>query len=49
MVGMGGTAAEVFRDRALALPPLNETLARRALESLKSWPLCCKAIAAAPA
>lgn len=39
MVGMGGVAAEVFRDRALALPPLNETLARRALESLKSWPL----------
>lgn len=39
MVGMGGTAAEVFRDRALALPPLNESLARRALESLKSWPL----------
>ena len=39
LVGMGGTAAEVFRDRALALPPLNETLARQALESLKSWPL----------
>lgn len=39
LVGMGGTAAEVFQDRALALPPLNETLARRALESLKSWPL----------
>ncbi|HID77779.1 MAG TPA: bifunctional acyl-CoA synthetase/GNAT family N-acetyltransferase [Planctomycetaceae bacterium] len=39
MVGMGGTAAELFRDRALALPPLNESLARRALESLKSWPL----------
>ena len=39
MVGMGGTGAEVFRDRALALPPLSETLARRALESLKSWPL----------
>jgi len=39
MVGMGGTAAEVFRDRALALPPLSESLARRALESLKSWPL----------
>ena len=39
MVGMGGVAAEVFRDRALALPPLNEALARRALESLKSWPL----------
>ena len=39
MVGMGGTAAELFRDRALALPPLSETLARRMLESLKSWPL----------
>ncbi len=39
MVGMGGTAAEVFRDRALALPPLNESLARKMLESLKSWPL----------
>ena len=39
MVGMGGVAAELFRDRALAMPPLNESLARRALESLKSWPL----------
>jgi len=39
MVGTGGTAAEVFRDRALAMPPLNESLARRMLESLKSWPL----------
>jgi acetyltransferase len=39
MVGMGGTAAEVFRDRALGLPPLSERLARRMLESLQSWPL----------
>jgi len=39
MVGMGGTAAEVFRDRALGMPPLNESLTRRMLESLKSWPL----------
>jgi acetyltransferase len=39
MVGTGGTAAEVFRDRALSLPPLNEALARRMLKSLKSWPL----------
>lgn len=39
MVGMGGVAAEVFRDRALGLPPLNERLARRMLESLKSWPI----------
>ena len=41
MVGMGGVAAEVFHDRALGLPPLNEVLARRMLESLKSWPLLC--------
>ena len=39
MVGMGGTAAELFRDRALALPPLNASLAKKMLESLKSWPL----------
>jgi acetyltransferase len=39
MVGMGGVAAEVFKDRALGLPPLNEVLARRMIESLKSWPL----------
>lgn len=39
MVGMGGVGAEVFQDRALGLPPLNEALARRMLESLKSWPL----------
>jgi acetyltransferase len=39
MVGAGGVAAEVFRDRALGLPPLNERLARRMLESLRSWPL----------
>jgi acetyltransferase len=39
MVGMGGVSAEVLKDRALGLPPLNEALARRMLESLKSWPL----------
>jgi acetyltransferase len=39
MAGLGGTAAEVFRDRALGLPPLNERLARRMLESLRCWPL----------
>jgi acetyltransferase len=41
MVGFGGVAAEVFQDRALELPPLNERLARRMLESLRSWPLLC--------
>jgi acetyltransferase len=39
LVGLGGIAAEVFQDRALGLPPLNERLARRMLESLRSWPL----------
>ena len=32
LFGTGGELVEVFRDRALALPPLNSTLARRAME-----------------
>ena len=32
-------AAEVLRDYALGLPPLNERLARRMMESLRSWPI----------
>lgn len=39
MVGAGGTNAELLRDRSLELPPLNEGLARRMLESLRLWPL----------
>jgi len=39
LLGLGGIAAEVLRDRVLALPPLNERLARRMVESLRSWPL----------
>lgn len=39
LVGAGGTSAELYQDRALELPPLNERLARHALESLLSWPL----------
>jgi len=39
MAGMGGTAAELVRDRALGFPPLNERLARRMLEQLRMWPL----------
>ena len=39
MVGLGGVAVEVLGDRALGLPPLNERLARRMLESLRTWPL----------
>ena len=29
LFGAGGQLVEVFRDRALGLPPLNHTLARR--------------------
>jgi acetyltransferase len=32
LFGMGGTLVEVLRDRALALPPLTTTLARRMIE-----------------
>ncbi|MCD4655896.1 GNAT family N-acetyltransferase, partial [bacterium] len=39
MVGMGGVEAELWGDSALGLPPLNERLAGRMLESLKIWPL----------
>lgn len=39
MVGLGGIMAEVYRDRALELPPLNERLARRMLDSLRCRPL----------
>jgi len=39
MIGMGGITAELFGDRALGFPPLNERLARRMIESLRIWPL----------
>jgi acetyltransferase len=32
LFGMGGQLVEVFKDRALGLPPLNTTLARRMME-----------------
>jgi acetyltransferase len=36
---MGGITAELFADRALGFPPLNERLARQMIESLKIYPL----------
>jgi acetyltransferase len=39
MVGAGGITAEVLGDRALELPPLNERLAHRMLDSLRIKPL----------
>ena len=35
LFGLGGQLVEVFRDRALALPPLNATLARRMIEQTR--------------
>jgi acetyltransferase len=39
MVGAGGITAELLGDRALELPPLNERLTYRMLESLRIRPL----------
>lgn len=39
MVGLGGIATGIYRDHAIGLPPLNERLARRMLETLGCWPL----------
>jgi acetyltransferase len=37
LFGMGGQLVEVFKDRSLALPPLNSTLARRLMERTKIY------------
>ena len=37
LFGLGGQLVEVFKDRALALPPLNSTLARRMMERTKIY------------
>ena len=39
MAGMGGTAAEIYGDRAIGFPPLNERLARRMIDELRMRPL----------
>jgi acetyltransferase len=37
LFGSGGQLVEVFKDKALALPPLNSTLARRMMETTKIY------------
>ena len=37
LFGMGGQLVEVFKDRALALPPLNSTLALRMMERTRIY------------
>jgi acetyltransferase len=39
LFGMGGVFVELFRDRALGFPPLNQTLARRIMERTKIYTL----------
>ncbi|MFZ7113456.1 MAG: GNAT family N-acetyltransferase [Desulfatiglandales bacterium] len=39
LFGMGGFFAELIGDRAIALPPLNRTLARRLMEGAKAYRL----------
>lgn len=39
LAGMGGVTAELFADKSLGFPPLNERLASRMIESLKIYPL----------
>ncbi|HEY9114175.1 MAG TPA: acetate--CoA ligase family protein, partial [Bacteroidales bacterium] len=39
MTGMGGITGELFDDRRLEFPPLNEQLARQMLSSLRIYPL----------
>jgi len=39
MAGMGGTAAEIYGDRAIGFPPLTERLARRMIDALRMRPL----------
>ncbi len=37
LFGLGGQLVEVFKDRSLALPPLNSTLARRMMEQTRIY------------
>src|SRR5690606_19490610 len=37
LFGSGGQLVEVYKDRSLALPPLNATLARRMMEQTKIY------------
>ena len=39
LVGMGGVTAELFKDKRLEFPPLNEQLALQMLKSLKIYPM----------
>jgi acetyltransferase len=42
LFGMGGIAVEVIKDSAIGIPPLNQTLARRMIESTRVFKLLKK-------
>ncbi len=48
LVGSGGQLVEVYRDKALGLPPLNTTLARRMLEQTQIFTALCGVRGRAP-
>ena len=48
LFGMGGQLVEVFKDKSLALPPLNTTLARRMMERTKIYTPSKACAAASP-
>ncbi|MBI9039356.1 MAG: bifunctional acetate--CoA ligase family protein/GNAT family N-acetyltransferase [Bacteroidales bacterium] len=39
LIGMGGTGSELFKEKVLGFPPLNERLVMNMLKSLKIFPL----------
>jgi len=39
LLGMGGTCTELFQDKRLCFPPVNERIARQMIESLKICPV----------
>lgn len=39
LTGLGGTTGELFKDRRLEFPPLNEQLARQMIKTLQIYPL----------
>jgi acetyltransferase len=48
LFGLGGQLVEVLKDRALGLPPLNATLARRMMEQTRIFKALGACAAASP-
>jgi len=48
MFGLGGTEAEFFKDVAVGVPPLNQSLARRILEQTKTYKMLSQGFRAKP-